>query len=319
MGYSVLAYLSAWLSDDALISLRTASNALHGYGLRWNVAERVQTFTHPLWLFVLTFAHAITGEPFYSSLWVSLVVSSAAVGCMLFALRAKLADKTIALCALILSQAFMDFSSSGLENPLTHLFIAAFAVVYTGQQQTARKRALWLSSIVGLAAFNRLDTMLLFAPALLGDVVRQRNVRWHLVGALPVIAWELFSLLYYGFPFPNTAYAKLAQDSTARGKLILEGLDYLRNSWINDPLTLAVIGLCVCLAVSRRHFKYGLLLVGALAYVAYAINIGGDFMSGRFLSAPFFLSLAWLISSQVLRSHWLQVGCAVAVVALGLN
>ena len=26
---------------------------------------------------------------------------------------------------------------------------------------------------------------------------------------LPLLAWELFSLLFYGFPFPNTYYAKL--------------------------------------------------------------------------------------------------------------
>jgi arabinofuranosyltransferase len=319
LGYAVLAYLSAWLSDDALISLRTASNALDGYGLRWNVGERVQTFTHPLWLFVLTFAHAFTGEPFYSSLWVSLLVSVAAVGCILFGVRTNLADKTIALCALIFSQAFMDFSSSGLENPLTHLFIAAFAVVYTTQQRTGRARALWLSSIAGLAAFNRLDTMLLFAPALVGEVVRKRDLRWHLVGALPIVGWELFSLLYYGFPFPNTAYAKLTQASTAGDKLIIEGFNYLRNSFANDPLTLGLIGSCVGLALVRRRFKYGLLLVGALAYVAYVINIGGDFMSGRFLSAPFFLSLAWLISSHVLRERWWQATAAMLVIALGMN
>ena len=29
------------------------------------------------------------------------------------------------------------------------------------------------------------------------------------LGFIPLIAWELFSLIYYGFLLPNTAYAKL--------------------------------------------------------------------------------------------------------------
>lgn len=78
IGYAVLAYQTAWLSDDAFISLRTVSNLLAGYGPRWNVGERVQTFTHPLWMFLLTAAHAITGEPFYSTLYLSWLVSCTA-------------------------------------------------------------------------------------------------------------------------------------------------------------------------------------------------------------------------------------------------
>jgi len=44
---------NAWLSDDAYITLRTVYNFIHGYGLTWNVGERVQTYTHPLWMFLL--------------------------------------------------------------------------------------------------------------------------------------------------------------------------------------------------------------------------------------------------------------------------
>ncbi len=44
---------TAWVSDDAMITLRTLMNFEHGYGLRFNIDERVQAYTHPLWLFVL--------------------------------------------------------------------------------------------------------------------------------------------------------------------------------------------------------------------------------------------------------------------------
>ena len=45
---------TAWLSDDALITFRTVLNFTHGYGLTFNVAERVQAYTHPLWMLMLT-------------------------------------------------------------------------------------------------------------------------------------------------------------------------------------------------------------------------------------------------------------------------
>lgn len=44
---------SAWLSDDGLITFRTIDHFVNGGGLRFNLAERVQSYTHPLWLFLL--------------------------------------------------------------------------------------------------------------------------------------------------------------------------------------------------------------------------------------------------------------------------
>ena len=41
---------TAWLGDDAFITFRTVMNVTHGHGLTFNIAERVQSYTHPLWL-----------------------------------------------------------------------------------------------------------------------------------------------------------------------------------------------------------------------------------------------------------------------------
>ena len=54
-------------------------NALHGDGLRWNPAERVQTYTHPLWMLLLLAATAITGNPYLSSLGLSFALTGCAV------------------------------------------------------------------------------------------------------------------------------------------------------------------------------------------------------------------------------------------------
>ncbi|MDB4977741.1 MAG: hypothetical protein JWN48_6082, partial [Myxococcaceae bacterium] len=45
---------SAWVTEDAYITLRTVDNWVHGFGLRWNTDERVQGYTHPLWMLLLS-------------------------------------------------------------------------------------------------------------------------------------------------------------------------------------------------------------------------------------------------------------------------
>jgi len=44
----IVFFRTAWVCGDAYITFRTIDNLVHGYGLRWNVDERVQAFTHPV-------------------------------------------------------------------------------------------------------------------------------------------------------------------------------------------------------------------------------------------------------------------------------
>ena len=73
--FALVLVRTAWICDDAYISLRTLDNFVHGFGLRWNVAERVQTFTHPLWLFLLTIPYFLTREAYYTSILLCLAAS----------------------------------------------------------------------------------------------------------------------------------------------------------------------------------------------------------------------------------------------------
>ena len=71
---------------------------------------------------------------------------------------------------------------------------------------------LWL--LAALLYLTRPDAVLFVAPApgprvLADPTACGHSARAALVGMLPAVLWTLFSLVYYGFPFPNTAYAKL--------------------------------------------------------------------------------------------------------------
>jgi arabinofuranosyltransferase len=319
VGYALIAYRTAWLSDDAMITLRTSSNWLAGYGLTWNIAERVQTYTHPLWMLLLTGAHALTGEPFYSTLYLSLATSCAAVFVLCGLSGGGSFERVIALVALAMSKAFMDFSSSGLENPLTHLWLALFVRAALSRDASS----LPLYALAGLGAVIRFDVVLLCAPAVFLQLTRERPKRAVLgvvAASLPALSWLVFSVLYYGFPWPNTAYAKLGVGTVVADGRLQAGLDYLALSLRQDPLTLVAILSIAVLVFARGDRMRRALVAGALLYLLYVLRIGGDFMTGRFLSAPFFLCVACLATSDELLSKYsrpLALAVALALPWLG--
>ena len=45
---------ASWISDDALITMRHVLNFINGYGPVFNVGERVQAYTHPLWFLLIS-------------------------------------------------------------------------------------------------------------------------------------------------------------------------------------------------------------------------------------------------------------------------
>ena len=50
---AAMALARAWITDDAFITFRVVEQLLAGHGPVYNVGERVQVFTHPLWFLVL--------------------------------------------------------------------------------------------------------------------------------------------------------------------------------------------------------------------------------------------------------------------------
>lgn len=206
LAFALVVLRLGWMADDAYISFRTVWNLVHGYGLTWNPAERVQAYTHPLWLFVMAAAHALTDEIYLTAMALSVVLSVAAVAWVLSRLATGPVQAIAFVAMLGSSQAVLDYTTSGLENPLSYLLIGAFAGLWLGARP-GRRPLFALFGIGGLLALNRLDLSLLVAPALALALWQQRSGRALAVAVLalsPLLLWELFSLLFYGFPFPNT-------------------------------------------------------------------------------------------------------------------
>ena len=309
---------NAWISDDAFITMRTVDNFVHGHMLTWNINERVQSYTHPLWLFTVIPFYALLGDPFATLFVLGGLVSLAAVSLLALRLANNTFLAVMGLLALSFSKAFIDYSTSGLENPLTHLILAVFLVLYF-RNDNGRKRLFWLTFIASLGMVNRQDTLLLFLPALVYAYWKVSRKEWltGLTGLAPIVLWELFAVLYYGFPFPNTAYAKLGL-AIPRGKLLFHGGQYFISTLKWDPLTLAVIAAAFAAVLISRQRKNGPLLAGMAAYMGYILWIGGDFMSGRFFSVLVFMAVALLVSSDIELTPLVKSLLVLAVIGLGL-
>jgi arabinofuranosyltransferase len=291
-GYLFLIVKDAWVSDDAYITLRVVDNFTHGYGLTWNVDERVQVFTHPLWMFMLSAFYCVVRDVYFSTILLSVVVSFAAVSIYALFVADSLLQAVIGILALAASKAFIDYSTSGLENPMTYLCIVMFVLVYYRVPQCGHHN-LWLAFIAGLATLNRMDTLLLFAPALVTSFLKapsRKSAIGFLLGFSPFLLWELFAVWYYGFLFPNTAYAKL---DTGISSLVMlrQGAGYLASTLTFDPVIFLVFVASSYLVLRHKEWKTVPFLLGIALYIAYTMRVGGDFMAGRFLTEPYLVAV----------------------------
>lgn len=139
--YLVTIIKTAWLSDDAYISFRVVDNLVNGYGLRWNIAERVQVFTNPLWTLLISGFYFFTHEIYFTVTFVSIVISLFAVGLVVFNRRitTSVSGATLILLIFIFSKAFTDYSTPGLENPMIYLCLAGFMAVLFSNELNLKK------------------------------------------------------------------------------------------------------------------------------------------------------------------------------------
>lgn len=314
---------SAWMCDDAYVTLRSVDHLTRGHGAVFNVGERVQAYTHPLWMLLLTAGHLVSDDAFETPILLSLGCTALSVGLAARAAGGPLAGAALAL-VLASAKGFVDFSTSGLENPLTHLIVAGFAGALV---RDARLGV--LAGLAGLGMVNRLDTALLFGPALAWSALRDPRPRRLAEGAwilVPLLAWHVPAFVYYGFPLPNTAYAKLGT-GIPQPERWAQGLDWLRWARRRDPSALWTLAVAVPAAVAAWRLRgdrgaTAALVAGAFLYVGYVVRIGGDFMGDRFLSAPLLLA-ALALARTVSWSDGPRAGpgllAALALVAVSLG
>jgi hypothetical protein len=303
--------------DDAYISFRYAYNAARGHGLTFNASDRrVEGYTNFLWTVMLI--------PFF---WLKLPTHtvSLALGILwalgtiiLLGQLAKVAESkhrlsSIAALLLAADGSFALWAVGGLETPLFAFLVLGGGLAYLREMRDPD--ALPLSGAwFALAAMTRPEGLLVYGLTGLHQIaVRlfcERKVAtkqdWQRLGLFALLwaPWYAFRWRYYGFPLPNTFYAKVTLGDTSAQRE--RGMAYVQ-TFIDvhlgyTPLIIALLPLL------RRRWRvwssYFLLIV--LVYGLYIGSVGGDWSVGRFFVPLMPMYYALLAGGLVVIGSWIN-------------
>ncbi|USA46843.1 hypothetical protein NDN11_01500 [Acinetobacter sp. C26M] len=302
--FSILYLFSAWVADDAYITFRTIENFHNGYGLRWNIDERVQSYTHPFWMLNLLIGKYIISDLYYLSLTIGFVYTFFSL-IILYQLTKGEKILFISTAFLLLSsKAFLDFSSSGLENSASFFLIACFFYTFLKLKEN-NKFYLILSLIASTMFLNRMDLIIPLLPLIFYIFFIESyklkkikiSIKQGLLGFTPVLLWCFFSTYYYGSFFPNSVIAK-TNTGIPTSHLQIQGFQYLYSNILYDPFTSLIIYCVLIYTILSKKTKNKLLGLGLFLYLIYLISVGADYMYGRFLTIPFVISIFIIIKNK---------------------
>src|SRR4051794_1355940 len=213
----------ATTSDDPFITLRYASNLVHGRGLVFNPGERVEGFSSPLHVLIAALVVLVPGG---RTLLVAKLVA------LLFAVLAvretsKLVDASglprwasnVALLLASGSWVIALAAANALETTLVCWLVTLLIVrlVTAGAYQTTYTTGVVAAACVLARPEALLVVCALAAVALVIDRAEPlwRRLGWFAIALCVAAGAELARLAYYGATLPNTYYAKELTQTSA--------------------------------------------------------------------------------------------------------
>ncbi len=317
-----MGYRRRWVAEDAFISLRAVDNLLSGYGPVFNVGERVEVYTHPLWVAILAAWGAAGLRLEHGAVYLGLLLSAIGlITAQLGALRLLRyvqggtpddgREIVVPLGAIVFVAipVVWDFVTSGLETSLSFAWLGVsfwLLVRRAVAVQPSRRHAFLAALVFGTGPLVRPDlgifAVVFLAALLVCELIGQprrgsvSHGLWLILGfGLVPGLYQVFRMGYFGAIVPNTALAKEAGMSNwYQGWLYLSDFVGTYALWI--PLVLLAVPWLVLLGRlvrgrCRAAFVLAAPVVAALLHALYVIRLGGDFMHGRFLLPTLFAML----------------------------
>lgn len=314
--FGVAAWRHRWLHEDGLINLRIVDQVVLGNGPVFNVGERVEAFTSPAQIFVLSVARIATLGAVPIETLVFVVGVGAAVAGLACAMvgAARLWGQQGAStlrwlpagAVLFAAVPFTwDYATSGHEGGLAYLWLGTSLLVLGTRVDRLRRgpferidRSRWALILLGSGALVRPE-LIVFSVAFLvcwwalhrdAPGSRLAAVGW---ASLLLIVSEILRMGYFGSLLPNTALAKLGGGSDV-GRGLGYVMDFARPYALQLALPALIFVIFPVLRNARRPERYVVAAfeVPALLVVAQLVSNGGDYINGRLLVAPLFAVLA---------------------------
>lgn len=287
------------LFDDAMISMRYAWHLSHGYGLVWNIGERVEGFTNPLWTLWMSLGTWIFDKRIaVLFIHISGVFIMLGIASLTYAIATRLAHERdpsgnswaplIAFILVLLYYPLSFWTLMGMETGLLSFLLLASVLIVLRSGHDFKISGLLLA-IFCLAILTRPDALiyvvlilshrfyvLLFSKNLTQQHIKTFNtyrlvaievVLLVLIVALPVVLrW-----FYYGELVPNTYTLKMTG---------MPVIDRLANGiGFIAPFFITIIPIIIFLMFNIRLLKTrnNILLLGlVITSISYQVWVGGD-------------------------------------------
>jgi len=261
----------AFSCDDAYIALRYARNlAEHGAPV-FNLGERVEGYTSPLFVFVIGLVGALGADVeeaahVAGALSGALVVAATAWLLWAARVRSRLTFAGV-LIAVAATAPIAAWSSGGLETALFAALTTACAACALERDGAPRLAGV----LLGLTALARPEGLVV-ALIVIGLRARRRDTV--LIAAAIVLGHLVFRRVYYGRYLPWTFAVKGEGVTAARIGL---GIRYLGFAVRDGLPVVAPLFVVSAIALARREIgRLAILMVGL--FVGFVVYAGGDFL-----------------------------------------
>jgi hypothetical protein len=271
--------------DDAFITFRYVRQFVAGNGLVYNIGERVEGYSNFLWVMLLALPHAFGAELITTARVLSAALS---IGSLILSYHLARSAPYPVLAPIMLAAAgpFGAWAMGGLETSLFAFLLTASAAVFIYEEE--RGRGALSGVLFGLLALARPEGVIFFALAIgfrawrllsggRTGLAKIEGRDWlRLAGfAVLFVPHFLWRLSYYGYPLPNTVYAK---SMGLHPRALIEGVYYLFDGMtaLGGPLLLLLPAAVLLLQI--RDFRYRFMSACCAAYLLFNVVGGGDWM-----------------------------------------
>ncbi|MFQ5599224.1 MAG: hypothetical protein ACE5G2_01580 [Candidatus Krumholzibacteriia bacterium] len=308
--------------DDAYITMRFARHLAEGHGLVFNIGERTEGFTNPLWTLALAGVVRCGGDPLAFARITGLLCALATLVLLgHWSLERQNGVPTRASAAVLLlavNPAFATWAGSGLETPL-FAFLLLASVHATSHDHLRRAGA-----FAALNVLVRPEAAAVPALLVIGAWLTRRTFsRRALVElTLPALVAGLSLLAarhaYYGTWLPNTYHAKVIWGIPAA----VRGAEYVLRFAVHYG-GLFVWSLPFMAGFLLRRGSWEIPAIVALGLLGSTVLLGGDGLPAFRFLVPV-LPLGYLLLQDVffaVASHrrTAQIVGVVCLVALGAH
>ena len=211
------------LREDIMISMRYADNLSKGYGLVWNIGERVEGYTNFLWTIILSIPHFLGLSKNYAFLFPVILnllfffISALLVFKLLRLIKVSPIVSFMATSVFCFFLPFAYWGSMGFETSMIVL-CSIIAVYYITKGLLLRRSIFFILASLGLGMgwlVRDSYAIIFFSSAvLIAGLYKKTSLSFRKIAVVFVLPFlvklfhEIFRYLYYGNLLPNTYYLK---------------------------------------------------------------------------------------------------------------